>query len=639
MTERKEINLVELLLPPATHGEQLVFEDEHFRRQSLHTKLDPAICADIITDSLISDGVRCCHISLDFAQDCRLDFVIHGRMHPSNSQGRLITHSPGYTLLWIPTGPVSRLYDNNGRIETATQSPFEANSNKNDLRLSITGSPGRKVEFSVVIFTTAIEALAKEILDCAPVELRKVTRSNWFYYEGAKNVWDYLINGYFFNSRHKVHKRAWPGQNIPYVLYHYLDFLARQTKKQIYRLLCDLIAYSVMLSLPDDGRWRHGIWSDINETHTVHQIAGINIFLSYYQRTARDAFLGKAKKAMDFLISIADTLSDDNIWFLHDTLETNMTDSGLFYKIFGSTAFGKSTSNTLCINSHILTLSAMHRINRIAPDPKYDTCFEKGLNALKQVLQAAPRNCLFATAYRPRDILIKLCTKTENKTIKKLLKVWTLLLRRHLLPFLKKKSPRLLMPNGFIERDLSHSVLSDFYHFRNLEDILILYNLTKADWLLNIITKSVKYTVHSRFADYVLSREPKAILFLDIILLYSDMVDEQYLHLLPKYLARFQKANSAVPVNILSDPFITNTSSPLYLDNENVIITAPAGAKKLKAVMINPTGKDQKVMLKSTSPGDVSQMKIVDSTNRKFPAGSEIVVPKMNLLKIVSKDG
>ena len=43
-------------------------------------------------------------------------------------------------------------------------------------------------------------------------------------------------------------------------------------------------------------------------------------------------------------------------------------------------------------------------------------------------------------------------------------------------------------------------------------------------------------------------------------------------------------------------------------------------------------------MLKSTSPDDVSQMKIVDSKNRKFPAGTEIVVPKMNLLKIVSNN-
>jgi len=637
MADRKEINLVELLMPPPAQPEQLIFEDEHFRRRTLHTKLDPAIGADIITDSLDADGVRCCHISLDFAQDRSLDFVIHGRLHPSNSQGRLITHRPGSTFLWIPKDPVSRLYDNNGRIETATQATFQANSNTDGIRLSLTGSPGRKVEFSVLIFTKNIESFTKEILDHDPIELRKVTRSDWFYYEGAKSVWDYFINGTFFSSRHKVHKRAWPGQNIPYVLYHYLDFLSRQTEKQIYRLLCDLIAYSVMLSLPDDGRWRHGIWTDIAETHAAHQAAGIHLLLSHYQRTAAKIFLKKAALAADYLISIADDLAEDQTWFLHDTLETNPADAALFYNLFPSTAFGKTTSNTLCINTHIATLTALHRLNQLSPAEKYSTYFEKGVSALKKILQANPCSFLFWSIYRLRDLLMRLCTKTENKLAKKLLKAWTLTLIRHLLPFLKKRFPRLLMPNGFIERDLSHSALSGFYHFRNLEDILILYNLTRADWLLEIVTKSVKYTVDSRLADYVLSREPKAILFLDILLLYSDIVDEQYLPLLPQYLARFQKSNSAVPVNILSDPFITNTSLPLYVDNENVIISAPAAGKNLKAVLINPTDKDRKVMLKSLDEAD--DMEINDSRNRKFSTSLEIVVPKMDFVKVVSKNG
>jgi len=637
MNDRKEIELLKLLMPPAPQGEQLIFEDERFKRQYYNSQIAPEIRADIITDSLIADGVRSCHISLDFAQDSTLDFVIPGRLNPSDSQGRLINLSPGPTLLWIPAEPVSRIYDKNNRIENAKKSPFQLNTQPDTLRLDLKGSPGRKIEFAVVIFANSIENFKKEILDCEPIELRKVTRSDWFYYEGAKNVWDYFINGTFFNSRHKVQKRAWPGQNIPFVLYHYLDLLSRQTKKQIYGLLCDLIAYSVMLSLPDDGRWRHGIWTDIAETHAAHQVAGIHLLLSYYQRTAAEIFLKKAALAADYLISIAADLTGDKTWFLHDSLETNPDDAARFYKLFDSTAFGKATSNTLCINTHIATLTALHRLNQIDPSDKYSTCFEKGLNALKKVLQANPCNFLFSSAYRPRDLLVRLCTKKENKITKKLLKVWTLILMRHLLPFLKKKYPRLIMPNGFIERDLAYSALSDFYHFRNLEDILILYNLTNADWLLKIVKKSVKYTVQSRLAEYVLTREPKAILFLDILLVYSDIVDDRYLPLLPQYLACFQKANSAVPVNILSDPFITDTSLPLYVDNENVIISAPQAGKNLKAVLINPTDKDRKVILKSL--GEADDIQIIDSKNRKFPTSPEIVVPKMDFAKIVSKNG
>ena len=639
MANPKKIDLLNLLMPPVTRGEQLIFEDEHFKRQALHIKLDPVIEADIIIDSLDSNSVASCHISLDFAQDRSLDFVIHDAKHTLHPRGRLITHSPSSSLLWIPKDPVSRLYDNNGRIETATEVPFEANSDPGGVQLFVTPSPWRKVEFSVVIFTTGIEAFSKEILDCEPIELRKVVRSDWFYYEGAKDIWDYFINGAFLSTRHKVHKRAWSGQNIPFVLYHYLDFLHNRTKKQIYRLLCDLIAYSVMLSLPDNGRWRHGIWTDIIETHTVHQVAGIHLLLSHYQRTSAKIFLQKAALAADYLISIADDFSDSETWFLHDTLETNPDDATLFYNLFASTAFGKSTSNTLCINSHIATLTALHRLNQLDPSDKYNTCFEKGLSALKKVLQANPCDWLYSCAYRPRDLLMRLCTKTENKLVKKLNKVWTLIFIRHLLPFLKKRFPRLLMPNGFIERDLSYSALSNFYHFRNLEDILILYNLTRADWLLNIVTKSIRYTVDSRLAACVIDRDPKAILFLDILLLYSGIINQNHLPLLPRYLARFQKANSALPVNILSDPFITETSLPLRVDNEKVIVLVPAAGKKLKAILVNTTQKDEKVAINLPSENAVDELEVIDSSYQKSSLSRDIIVPKMGYVKIVSKDG
>jgi hypothetical protein len=234
---------------------------------------------------------------------------------------------------------------------------------------------------------------------------------------------------------------------------------------------------------------------------------------------------------------------------------------------------------------------------------------------------------------------MRLCTKTENKLVKKLNKVWTLTLTRHILPFLKKRFPRILMPNGFIERDLSHSVLSDFYHFRNLEDILILYNLTRADWLLNIVTRSIRYSVDSRLAARVMDREPKAMLFLDTLLLYAGIINQNYIHLLPPYLARFQKANLALPVNIISDPLITDTSLPLRVDNDKVIVLVPATGKKLKAILVNTTQKDEKVAINLPSENTVDELEVIDSSYQKSSLGRDIIVPKMGYVKIVSKNG
>ena len=639
MAEYTQIDLVELLTASAQSEVSAAFEDGYFRRQTLNLNPNPAVSASIIIDSIDDEGVKCCHISTHFSEDKSLDFVFDGAEDVSSTQGHLITYGEGEGLFWIPKEPVSRLYDSNGRVENSGPLSFEVKSLPGGFQLSVEGKAGRRVEFSAVIFTKNVESFTNQIRHYHPIELRKVIRSDWFYYEGLKDLWDYFINGTFFNTQHQVHKRAWQGQNTAHVLYYHLDFLHNQTKKDIYRLLCDLIAYSVMLSLPDDGRWRHGIWTDIMETHTVHQVAGIHLFLSHYKRWGKEIFLQKAKLAADYLIWIADELSEDEIWFLHDTLETNMADSKLFYNIFPSEAFGKSVPNTLCLNSHIWTLTALYRLKQLDSDQRYGQYFEKGLNALKHVLQARPCDLLFCEVYRLRDFLARLCTKSKSKITRKVHKVYTLTLMRHLLPFLKKTLPRLVMPNGFIERDLSYSALSDFYHFRNIEDILMLYNQTRADWLGEIIKKSVKYSVDSGLAKHVFAREPKAMVFLDVLLLYCGVVDEQYLPLLPEYIASFQELNSSVPVNILSNPLIAAAGSPLRVDNEDVLVLAPAGGKNIRAIVINATDKNRKVTIKSDSEGETDELEIIDPENRRFSLGQEVVVPKMDLVKVVSKNG
>ena len=639
MPENQTINIDELLMERDRHASCVVYEDDYFRRETANIKPDPTTRIDIMVDSIQNSGVSSCQISINLSQDTGLDFVFDATGDIPTSRGKLIACDRAQNLFWIPKDPVERIYDSNGQIEYAAQTTFETKSHNDRLCLAVKGKAGHRLEFSVVIFSKNVDSFRKELLSWHPVELRKVVRSDWFYYQGINDVWDYFIGPKIYSTAHRVHRKGWESQNVAFVLYYYLDFLHNRTAKRIYALLCDFIAYSLMLSLPPDNRWRHGTWTDIPETHTVHQIAGIHILLSYYQRTARDAFLLKAKDAMDFLISIADKLSDDKIWFLHDTLETNMADSSLFYKIFPSTAFGKSISNTLCINSHIATLTALHRLNQIDPSDKYSTYFEKGLSALKNVLQANPCDWLYSCAYRPRDLLIRLCMKTDNKIAKKLLKTWTLILMRHLLPFLKKKFPRIVMPNGFIERDLSHSSLSDFYHFLNIQAMLTLYSRTKTDWLLKQIKKSVEYSAGTCLADYVFGRDPKAMLFLDILLLYSGIINQNYIHLLPTYLARFQKANSALPVNILSDPFITDTSLPLRVDNEKVIVLVPAAGKKLKAILVNTTQKDEKVAISLPSENAVDELEVIDSSYQKSSLSRDIIVPKMGYVKIVSKNG
>jgi hypothetical protein len=364
MPEPQTINIGELLMQRGRHDRCVVFEDDYFRRETVNIKPDPTIRIDILIDSIENSGVSSCHLAIHLSHDTGFDFVFDAAEDIPASRGKLIACGRAQNLFWIPKNPVARIYDSNGQIEYAAHAPFETKSHNDQLCLSIEGKTGNRLEFSVVIFTKSVDSFRKELLSLRPVELRKVIRPRWFHYQGINDVWDYFIGPKIFSTKHRVHRKGWESQNVAFVLYYYLDFLHNRTAKRTYALLCDFIAYSLMLSLPADNRWRHGIWTDIIETHTVHQIAGIHLFLSYYQRTARDAFLLKAKNAMDFLISIADKLSDDKIWFLHDTLETNMADSSLFYKIFPSTAFGKSDSrrfSSIPPKKTKRSLSACHR--------------------------------------------------------------------------------------------------------------------------------------------------------------------------------------------------------------------------------------------------------------------------------------
>ena len=75
----------------------------------------------------------------------------------------------------------------------------------------------------------------------------------------------------------------------------------------------------------------------------------------------------------------------------------------------------------------------------------------------------------------------------------------------------------------------------------------------------------------------------------------------------------------------------------MRIDNENVIIFAPAAGENLKAVLINPTDKDQKVMLQSLEEDE--DIQINDSGNRRLSINREFVVPKMDFVKVVSKNG
>ena len=321
-----------------------------------------------------------------------------------------------------------------------------------------------------------------------------------------------------------------------------------------------------MLSLPANGRWRPGSGTDTMETHTRLHDDGIYLLLLQYEKTGRKSFLEKACCAADYLITLIDRLQNGNIWLLHDTLETNLQDCSSYYKgFFKSGAFGKSPSNTLCLNTHIWTLIVLRKLNDIDGRGVYDDCLKAGTDALKEVLEARRGTAAFYMFYKTRDLLVRRFSKNAHKRTKEILRRYDKLLKKHILPCLKKKYPRLNMPNGYIERDLCASALSDGYHFITLRDLLMLYNQTRLEWLGAIIKKSVDYSIETGLARYTACFDPRATVILEIISLFSYTVDDRYLPLLPQYTAWFEEQNLPMPVDLLCHPLISGFSEKLKL--------------------------------------------------------------------------
>jgi len=634
------IDMVEMLNRLSCDGRTEIFSDSYFCRCKANLKADSFVDVVVTADCMAEHGVECFFISLHSTRDRQVDFTFADSQVSCYQEGRLIRDKGQLRLFWLPAAGARREYDDQGRMVVNVESDFEIRSDSSGLCLRAQCRAGSVFEFVVLCFRKRIEVFSRELTDLSPVETKRVVRDTWFSYEGMSDVWDYLINGMIYSTKHVGPGKAWNSQNLAYGLYYYLDYLLKVTGKRIYLICRNLVAYSVMLSLPNDGRWRHGIWTDLMETHMIHQVAGIDVLLSFHKETGNMLFMRKALAAADYLLSCTDRLDDGKVWFLHDSLEDNVQEARFYYEGMTPTAaFGKSPSNTLCLNSHILALAVLHRVGQTVHDEKYGSAFGKGLDSLRRLLGESPCSIVYGIIYQLRDWLLRCVLETDYKIIRKIQQRYDHVLRKSILPRLKRKHPRYVMPNGYIERDLCFAPLSDSYHLLNIKVLLMLYGVSPADWLLAVIRKGVEYTVKSQLGKFIALYGSRAVVLLDILLMYSAMVDETYLGLLSDYLKYFVKLDMHPQVDILADPQIANVSAALWADSHDVLILAPACSAKFVAVIVNLADSDIRMTIHATGRLEIQGLEIVDLDNRKYVFDQVISVPREGYLKVVKRNG
>jgi len=639
IAEKIQMDLGKLLQESAATTGELIYKDAHFERRREHKGADSPVEIKIISDRLTAYEISCFHISIFCRHTTTLNLYIAEVELYSALMGHLISKN-AEQLYWIPQPPKWRSYDPQGRIvcEKALGS-WEIASGAKNISITMRGDKDGWSEFCVLLFEKDIPSYQNEILQRQRAEHQKVTWALWFSMERITDVWHYFIRGQIYNTRYENYKRSWACQHMGYTLYHYLQYLQNQTGKKIYELLSCFIAYATMLSLPADGRWTHGVWTDEMETHTVNQVQGINLLLSHYERSWEAVFLEKAEKALRYLLTLNESLSPEDIWFFHDSLETNQEKVGFFYKTMViSQAFGSSATNTLCLNTHVYTLLVLGRFLAVQPFAEGKRYLEQGISSLKKVLDAKPQEVLYSWLYGIRDITMRLTLKMRGRCARKLLRCYEHLLTRFILPYMKRKYPRLVMPNGFIERDLTFSYFSNPYYLVNIEVLLTLYGQTGATWLIPIMRKAIKQILHSGTVKIMAEQDLRATLFLEILFLYGVLVEEKYLQHLPEYISYFEQKGLSTPVCMLSNPLMAETSTVISWDNPNILVLRPLAQSGMYALIVNPKDNEEKVCLKLGHKEKIDKLTIMDAQGAEFKCQGTIPIAAKSYLKIMTRE-
>ncbi len=508
--------------------EKSIFATDDFERFELHFD---DLCS-LSIDSHLTYGIKICSLRVQLdSPNMKKSFFSEGTVNhvlESSEFGillRVIYEDRHYTI-WLPSSFGQFRFDKHNRFEVTNESSvsYKWDFEKNiSLNLLLIGQVGNTGTITYVVMEDSNEHFIRELGTLDDVEKRLYRKTFWFYAKTPSDIWNYLINGSIYDplTQKGIDKR-FKCQQCAYAWWSYFGFLLKETGKKIYDVMQDEVAYSVLLDMSEEGEWGHGYWSNDIETHSRFHLDGIHLLISQYEKKGELMWLEAAEKGMSFFIKhLVEQLDDGTPWFLHDTMEQSIK------RYFDSTLFGKSSGNSLCINTHVQALSVLHRLSLLLPDKKiYDEMFQNGTRALRRVLDYQPAEKIYKILmfllinYSKRMSAQSITGKLKNAIIYDITPKLYWAVRRWF--------PRIVHPNGFTERDLSHNFFSDRYHIINIKDFLILYKQVPMPWLRSYIINGVTF-IRKFLAEIelekALSLSTFYIEFIDILYMYDFLIE------------------------------------------------------------------------------------------------------------------
>ncbi len=497
------IDIAELFDSPADHVEPLLNGADFVR-----TVWQDRALGERILDSFGADSAQCSFTRLSLLEDAEVRLSCQGAYTVESASAGgwlLLPVYPGPPAYWLPASPMLRRLDKSGHIlAKATADICGLNVASEGLGISLKGRAGQLLDLVIWRLPTGAENWVDSLRQFSALEVQRYFLwSSHTTYARPADLYHHLVHGHVYEN-HEVWPKYWRvcSELDAYALYVTLSGLLRATGKRLYDLLRIQVVFSVIARQAADGGWYHGEWSNDMESHYRLHAGGMHLLAAYFEES-HDPVVGSAlKKAAAFAASRTDRLNC-GMWYLHDSLEENTETLKKYpFRYAVSRALGKSPSNLLVLNTHLDTNIAMERYRQVTGDAQHDALIASANATTKSILELRPAEWLYRPLFRAIGLTFLPVEKAKAlslplRVIKRI--AWKYLVPK--LPQIKARFPRLVMPGGFIERDLVQFSFSVRYQPVNLMDLIRTRHLFNEAALDDLLEESFTFTQQSGIKD------------------------------------------------------------------------------------------------------------------------------------------
>ncbi|GAB4438549.1 MAG: hypothetical protein OHK0026_04140 [Rhodocyclaceae bacterium] len=408
--------------------------------------------------------------------------------------------TPSY---WVAQAPRLRRLDAHGHIlDQRDARVIGMDASADGLAIDLALDAGWVLDLVVWQMPAAESDLAAALRE--PLALERQPWFQWSSHTAFSRPADLYLHLVFGNiyENHAVWPRFWRvcSELDACALYVTLSGLERATGKRLYGLLKRQVVAAVIDRQAPDGGWYHGEWTDNMESHYRLVNAAV-LMLSMHLEEDGDARVREAAaKGAAFLVARANRIRPGT-WFMHDSLEGSLEGIRKYpFPWSRSTALGKSVSTMLILNTHLDSLVTLERYAQASGDTRHAGEIASAREAARAVVGLAPASWLYGPLFRILDLT--LLPKAKAMRLPLLLRALKRVGWKYLAPQLhriKAVFPRLVMPNGYIDRALCQHGFSTRYqsvHVWDLARYLSRFGGAGDEDMREALDRALEYTQH-----------------------------------------------------------------------------------------------------------------------------------------------